>query len=102
MGYGHSKMLMEKALRAEITAKGPMEIVFVGAPGFTVPTSRRARPCFFQMVRDGKFPIVGNCGNRRSVGYTDNLAQGILLAPVHPKAAREIFRIADEAPHPMN
>ncbi|MBB4277736.1 NAD-dependent epimerase/dehydratase family protein [Rhizobium mongolense] len=59
-GCGHSKMIMEKALRAEIAAGGP------------------------------------------TMAYTDNLAQGVLLAAGHPQAAGEIFWLADETPYAMN
>lgn len=36
------------------------------------------------------------------MGYTDNLAQGILLAAVHERAAGDIFWLADETPYTMN
>ena len=102
MGYGRSKMLMERVLRAEIASKGPMEIVILRAPWFYGPNQPPRQTLFFQMVRDGKFPFVGNGANRRSMGYTDNLAQGVLLAAAHPRAAGEIFWIADETPYTMN
>ncbi|WP_085027665.1 NAD-dependent epimerase/dehydratase family protein [Ensifer aridi] len=101
-GYGRSKMLMEKALRAEIAAGGPMEIVIVRAPWFYGPNQPPRQTLFFKMVKDGRFPIVGSGRNRRSMGYTDNLAQGILLAAAHERAAGEIFWLADETPYTMN
>jgi nucleoside-diphosphate-sugar epimerase len=36
------------------------------------------------------------------MAYIDNLVQGILLAGTHPRAANEIFWIADETPYSMN
>ena len=102
MGYGRSKWLMEQALRREIAAGGPMEIVILRAPWFYGPNQPPRQTLFFQMIRDGKFPIVGSGRNRRSMGYTDNLVQGTLLAATHPAAAREIFWIADEIPYSMN
>lgn len=102
MGYGRSKMLMEKALRAEIAADGPMEIVILRAPWFYGPNQPPRQTLFFQMVKQGRFPIVGSGENRRSMGYVDNLTQGILLAGAHDRAAGEIFWLADETPYTMN
>lgn len=102
MGYGRSKMLMEKALRAEIAAGSPTEIVIVRAPWFYGPNQPPRQTLFFKMIKNGKFPIVGSGRNRRSMGYTDNLAQGILLATAHKNAAGEIFWLADETPYTMN
>jgi hypothetical protein len=31
------------------------------------------------MIKEGKFPIFGDGENRRSMGYTDNLAQASFL-----------------------
>ncbi|TCU31323.1 NAD-dependent epimerase/dehydratase family protein [Rhizobium azibense] len=102
VGYGRSKMLMEKALRAEIAAGSPMEIAIVRAPWFYGPNQPPRQTLFFKMIKDGKFPIVGSGQNRRSMGYTDNLAQGILLAATHEKAAGETFWLADETPYTIN
>ncbi len=102
MGYGRSKMLMEQALRAEIAARGPLEIVILRAPWFYGPDQPPRQTLFFQMIKNGRFPIVGAGANRRSMGYTDNLAQGVLLAATHEKAAGEIFWLADETPYTMN
>ncbi|MBB4200768.1 hypothetical protein CCR94_17530 [Rhodoblastus sphagnicola] len=101
MGYGRSKMLMEKALRAEMAARTSLEICIVRAPWFYGPGQPPRQTLFFQMIKEGKFPIVGSGENRRSMGYTDNLAQGILLAAAHDAAVGEIFWLADEAPYTM-
>ncbi|CCM80201.1 NAD-dependent epimerase/dehydratase family protein [Rhizobium mesoamericanum] len=101
-GYGRSKMLMEEALREEIAAGGQMQIVIVRAPWFYGPNQPPRQTLFFKMVKDGRFPIVGSGRNRRSMGYTDNLAQGVLLAAAHEQAAGEIFWLADETPYSMN
>lgn len=101
-GYGRSKMLMERALRAEVAAGSTMEIVIVRAPWFYGPNQPPRQTLFFKMVKEGKFPIIGSGRNRRSMGYTDNLAQGILLAAVHERAAGDIFWLADETPYTMN
>lgn len=102
MGYGRSKMLMEKALRAEIATGSPTEIVIVRAPWFYGPNQPPRQTLFFKMIKNGKFPIVGSGRNRRSMSYIDNLAQGILLATARKNAAGEIFWLADETSYTMN
>ena len=102
MGYGRSKWLMELALRKEIAAGGPTQIVILRAPWFYGPNQPPRQTQFFRLIKDGKFPMIGSGVNRRSMGYTDNLAQGVLLAAAHPAAAGQIFWIADETPYTMN
>jgi len=46
--------------------------------------------------------MVGDGRNRRSMGYVDNLSQGILRASISHAAANQIFWIADETPYSMN
>ncbi|MCA1510369.1 NAD(P)-dependent oxidoreductase [Bradyrhizobium sp. NBAIM01] len=102
MAYGRSKMLMEKKLRGETTVGGRPEIVIIRTPWFYGPNQPQRQTLFFKMVKNGTFPIVGSGRNRRSMGYIDNLAQGILFAAAHQKAAGEIFWLADETPYTMN
>jgi nucleoside-diphosphate-sugar epimerase len=101
MGYGRSKMRMEEALRAQIGVAGGPEIVILRAPWFYGPGQPPRQTLFFTLIKEGKFPIVGNGRNRRSMGYTDNLAQGILLAAARPQAAGQIYWLADERPYAM-
>jgi nucleoside-diphosphate-sugar epimerase len=53
------------------------------------------------MIKAGRFPIVGDGHNRRSMGYVDGLASGILLAAPASQAAGKIYWLADERPYPM-
>lgn len=102
MGYGRSKWRMELGLiEARRTGAAP-EIVIVRAPWFYGPGQPPRQSLFFTMIKEGRFPVVGSGENRRSMAYTDNLAQGILLAATSPAAAGEIFWIADESPYSMN
>jgi nucleoside-diphosphate-sugar epimerase len=102
MGYGRSKMRMEQALRAEIADPRGPEVAILRAPWFYGPGQPPRQTLFFTMIKEGKFPIVGSGRNRRSMGYTDNLAQGILLAAARPQAAGQIYWLADESPYAMN
>lgn len=101
MNYGRSKMKMELAVRRAGEA-GAIETVLIRAPWFYGPRQPDRQLLFFRMVRDGKAPIVGDGGNRRSMAYTDNLAQGHLRAALTPEANGRVYWIADSEPHTMN
>lgn len=99
MGYGKSKMLLEKSLLKETFS---MEVVIIRAPWFYGVNQPARQKEFFEMIRNGKGPIVGSGNNRRSMVFTENLAQGIFLAGEKPGIDKEIFWIADERPYTMN
>jgi nucleoside-diphosphate-sugar epimerase len=99
MNYGRSKMEMELAVR-ERAAK--IETVLIRAPWFYGPNPPPRQTLFFQMVRDGKAPIVGNGENLRSMAYVDNLCQGLLLAAITEAANGQVYWIADRKPYSMN
>ena len=101
MNYGRSKMLMEQHVHA-VQAAGRLETVLIRAPWFYGPFQPPRQKLFFNMVRDGKAPIVGGGANLRSMAYIDNLAQGLLLAAVAPRAAGQTYWIADRRPYSMN
>jgi nucleoside-diphosphate-sugar epimerase len=54
------------------------------------------------MIRTGKAPIVGGGENRRSMVYTENLVQGMILAATKEIASGKTYWIADERPYTMN
>lgn len=99
MNYGRSKMQMELAVR-ERAAK--IETVIIRAPWFYGPNQPPRQTLFFQMVRDGKAPIVGDGNNLRSMAYVDNLCQGLMLAAITERAAGQTYWIADRKPYSMN
>lgn len=99
MNYGRSKMEMELAVR-ERAAK--IETVIIRAPWFYGPNQPPRQTLFFQMVRDGKGPIVGSGNNLRSMAYVDNLCQGLILAAIRECAAGQVYWIADQRPYSMN
>jgi nucleoside-diphosphate-sugar epimerase len=101
MNYGRSKMLMELEVKKRQQAD-QIETVIIRAPWFYGPNQPPRQTLFFQMIRDGKAPIVGSGNNRRSMVYLDNLCQGLILASQTEKANGEIYWIADEKPYTMN
>lgn len=101
MNYGKSKMKMELAVK-ERQQQGRIETVIIRTPWFYGPNQPPRQTLFFQMVRDGKAPIVGGGENLRSMSYTENLCQGLLLAAMNEKANGQIYWIADKRPYSMN
>lgn len=101
MHYGRSKMLMEQEVD-RYRSEGKIETVVVRAPWFYGPHQPARQSLFFRLIRDGKAPIVGDGGNRRSMTYIDNLCQGLLLAALTKAADGRLYWIADERPYSMN
>ncbi len=99
MNYGRSKMEMELAVRERADK---IETVLIRAPWFYGPNQPPRQTWFFQMVRDGKGPIVGSGSNLRSMAYVDNLCQGLILAAIRECAAGQVYWIADKRPYSMN
>ncbi len=100
MNYGKSKQEMELAVK-DIQNTGKLETVIIRAPWFYGTNQPPRQTLFFQMIRDGKGPIVGDGNNLRSMAYTDNLCQGLILAAITAQANGQIYWIADEKPYSM-
>jgi nucleoside-diphosphate-sugar epimerase len=101
MNYGRSKMQMEQNVQV-FYQNGQLETAIVRPPWFYGPNQPPRQTLFFQMIRDGKAPIVGNGENLRSMAYVDNICQGLLLAAVTERANGQVYWIADEQPYSMN
>lgn len=101
MNYGRSKLEMELVVRA-IQKSGKLETVVIRPPWFYGPFQPPRQTLFFEMIRDGRGPLVGGGNNRRSMAYIDNLCQGLLLAEATERANGEVYWIADERPYTMN
>lgn len=101
LGYGKSKHQMEE-LALGYARRGDLDVVIVRPPWFYGPLQPARQTLFFEMIRDGKGPIVGGGGNRRSMGYVDNLCQGLILAGRVPEARGQVYWIADRRPYTMN
>src|SRR6185503_3941839 len=99
MHYGRSKMRMELAVQER---RGQIETVIIRPPWFYGTNQPPRQTLFFQMIRDGKAPIVGNGQNLRSMSYIDNLCQGLLLAATVERASGQTYWIADKRPYSMN
>ena len=101
LGYGRSKMEMERIVK-EAQASGDIDTVIVRAPWFYGPQQPPRQTLFFRMVKRGRFPILGDGSQKRSMVYVDNLCQGLLLAAGVEEARGQTYWIADERPYSIN
>ena len=72
-------MEAELAVRAAVT-DAALDAVIVRPPWFYGPYQPPRQTSFFQLIRKGRFPLLGGGHNRRSMVYVDNLVDGIVLA----------------------
>lgn len=100
MGYGRSKQRMEALVR-EAQASGRIETVIIRPPWFYGPHQPPRQTQFFKMIKAGRFPILGDGAQKRSMVYIDNLCQGLLLAAAADGANGETYWIADERPYEL-
>jgi len=101
MAYGKSKMNMEFMLN-EAFKKGEIETVILRPCWFYGPDQPPRQTTFFNMIKNGKAPIIGGGNSKRSMSYVDNTCQALLLSIKNKKAAGQTYWIADERPYTMN
>jgi nucleoside-diphosphate-sugar epimerase/choline dehydrogenase-like flavoprotein len=97
-GYGRSKAALER-LVLEMGTAGAFETVIIRPPWFYGPHQPARQTLFFSMIKEGRFPILGDGRQRRSMAYVDNICQGLLLAAEAPAANGRAYWIADERPY---
>ena len=100
MAYGRSKRAMELLL-LEAHDRGGIEVTIIRPPWFYGPHQPARQTLFFQMIRQGRFPVLGDGSQRRSMAYVDNICQGLLLAGETEAAAGRVYWIADERAYTM-
>ena len=98
--YGRSKMLAELAVLDAVD--GGLDAVIVRPPWFYGPHQPPRQTMFFRMVRTGRFPVIGDGEQRRSMVYVENLVDGVLRAEHTPGVAGRGFWIADERAYSVN
>jgi nucleoside-diphosphate-sugar epimerase/choline dehydrogenase-like flavoprotein len=97
-GYGRSKAAMER-LVLELGAAGALETVLIRPPWFYGPHQPPRQTLFFTMIKEGRFPVLGDGTQRRSLAYVDNICQGVLLAAEAAGANGRAYWVADERPY---
>jgi nucleoside-diphosphate-sugar epimerase len=100
LGYGQSKYEAEQIVRSAHD-RGDLATVMIRAPWFYGPHQPDRQTQFFRTIRRGRFPLVGDGTQRRSMAYTDNLVQGLLRAEVADKAPGNAYWVADERPYEL-
>ena len=100
-GYGRSKAAQERLVR-QAQERGRLETVIVRPPWFYGPHQPARQTLFFRMIREGRFPILGDGRQKRSMAYVDNLCQGLLLGAEVERANGQAYWIADERPYTVN
>lgn len=98
-GYGASKQEAEELVRTAAT-RGDVDAVIVRPPWFYGPHQPPRQTQWMRAVRRGRFPLVGDGSNRRSLVFTGNLVHGILRAEA-AAAIGSAYWIADAEPHTM-
>ncbi len=97
LGYGRSKMRAE--LRVLDAVAAGLDAVIVRPPWFYGPYQPARQTTFFRLVRTGRFPVVGDGRQRRSMVYVGNLVQGIVRAELTATPPGRAWWIADERPY---
>jgi nucleoside-diphosphate-sugar epimerase len=100
LGYGRSKADAE-GLVATAFERGDLETVVLRPPWFYGPFQPERQTQWFRAVRKGRFPLVGDGTNRRSMVFTGNLVHGVLRAEVAAAAPGNAYWIADGDPLDM-
>ena len=100
LGYGRSKKDGELAV-LEAVGEG-LNAVMVRPPWFYGPHQPARQTTFFTMVKNGKFPILGDGGQVRSMTYIDNLVEGIVRAELVATEPGRGWWIADAEPYTVN
>ena len=80
---------------------GDVDAVIVRAPWFYGPYQPARQSQWFKAVRRGRFPLIGDGTQQRSMVYTDHLVQGLLRSEATPAAAGRAYWIADAEPYEL-
>ena len=99
-GYGQSKMQGELAV-FEAIDRG-LDATIVRPPWFYGPFQPPRQTTFFRLIRAGRFPVVGDGEQRRSMVYVDNLVDGVIAAELTPAAKGRGYWVADERAYTVN
>jgi nucleoside-diphosphate-sugar epimerase len=100
MGYGRSKQEAEGIVRRS-HERGDIVAVIVRPPWFYGPFQPERQSQWFAAVRRGRFPILGDGRQRRSMVYAGNLVHGLERAEVAEAAPGRAWWIADPEPYEL-
>ena len=92
LAYGRSKLEGE-GLVQEAHDRGDLETVVLRPPWFYGPHQPARQDQFFSAIRKGRFPLIGDGRQQRSMVFTGNLVQGCLRAEVADAAPYELSAV---------
>ena len=101
LAYGQSKLEAEELVR-RATERGDVEGVILRPPWFYGPFQPARQTQWLATIRRGRFPLVGDGSQRRSMVFTGNLVHGLLRAEVAAAAPGRAYWIADAEPHRLD
>lgn len=100
LAYGRSKLEAEQLVQ-RAHAREDVETVVVRPPWFYGPFQPERQSTWFRTVRTGRFPLVGDGTQRRSMVFTGNLVHGLLQAEASERAPGNAYWIADPEPYEL-
>jgi len=100
MGYGQSKLEAEQLVFRSFE-RGDLDTVIVRPPWFYGPHQPERQSTFFSAIRRGRFPLVGDGTQQRSMAFTGNLVHGLLRAEATVAASGQAYWIADAQPYEL-
>ncbi|MGI8754479.1 MAG: NAD-dependent epimerase/dehydratase family protein [Acidimicrobiales bacterium] len=100
LAYGRSKRDGEELVR-RAHDRGDLKTTIVRPPWFYGPHQPARQDQFFAAIRKGRFPLVGDGTQQRSMVFTANLVQGCLKAETATAAPGQAYWIADAEPYEL-
>lgn len=100
LAYGQSKLEAEQLVQRSHD-RGDVATVILRPPWFYGPYQPPRQTRFFATIRRGRFPLVGDGTQQRSMVYTGNLVDGLLRAEIAEAAPGRAYWIADAEPYEL-
>jgi nucleoside-diphosphate-sugar epimerase len=100
MGYGKSKLEAE-SLVVRAAEQGDVDAVLLRPPWFYGPWGPGRQAQFLGAIRKGRFPLVGDGRQQRSMIHTANLVDACLCAEVATDVTGRAFWVADAEPYEL-
>lgn len=100
MGYGASKLEAE-SLVVRAAEAGDVDAVILRPPWFYGPWAPGRQAQFLGAIRKGRFPLVGDGRQQRSMVFTGNLVAACLCAETATDVTGRAFWVADAEPYEL-
>lgn len=100
MGYGRSKLEAESIV-TRAADRGDVDAVILRPPWFYGPWGPARQAQFLGAIRRGRFPLVGDGRQQRSMIYTGNLVDACLCAETAVDVTGRAFWVADAEPYEL-